>query len=300
MHLLEDLSKPSKGIQTHPIHVLYSELYILELLAESCSTHWADVNAIPRSFNGDDGQSSDSEGSEFEKDPKHFTPPKRNGQKRRASRNTLLARDTPPEPLPDSLVKRLLDAVKVFLQPVSENDVLPASNILDEALELGGKDILGQETPGTTNGHTSGTESSQLLLDKTNIIEAHIRGIIEYVSYSNWTRVLEYLRSALLYAARPSAGNAAQNSSLAEDERSAMITVKFISNLWADSRKLGIVIQELCSSFLHLRKHFQTTVAIVVPVLITRWLERNPKEFINLHSQQKRLDGGMHTLSLNI
>jgi neurofibromin 1 len=57
-----------------------------------------------------------------------------------------------------------------------------------------------------------------------------------------------------------------------------------------------VVIQELCGSFLHLRKAFQTTVAIVLPLLITRWLERNPGEFIDLHSLHKRLDGGAETL----
>jgi neurofibromin 1 len=300
VHLLEDLSRPYKGIQTHPIHVLHSELYILELLAESCSTHWADVNIIQGTSNGDDGQSSDSEGSDSEKGSKNSTPPRRHGQKRRASRNTLLARDTPPKPLPDDLVRRLLDAVKVFSKPVPENYVLPASNILDDAFEFKTRKSLGQEHVSSTNGHLGDIDVSKLLLDKTDAVDAHVRGIIEYVSFSNWPRVLEYLRNGLLYAARPAAGSAVQTNLVPEDERSALITVKFISTFWVDSRKLGIVIQELCGSFLHLRKSFQTTVAIVVPLLISRWLERNPDEFIDLHSLHKRLDGGMHNFSLGV
>jgi neurofibromin 1 len=59
---------------------------------------------------------------------------------------------------------------------------------------------------------------------------------------------------------------------------------------------LSVVIQELCGSFLHLRKAYQTTVAIVLPLLINRWLERNPEEFIDLHTMHKRLDGGAETL----
>ena len=298
MHLLEDLSRPYKGIQTHPIHVLHSELYILELLAESCSTHWAGVNTIPGASNGDDGQNSDSEGSDSEKGSEHSTPPRWHGQRRRASRNALLARHNPPEPFPDDLVRRLLDAVKVFSKPVSENYVLPANNILDDAFGFETGDFLGQENASSTNGHLGDTEASKLLLDKTDAVDAHIRGIIEYVSFSNWPRVLEYLKHGLLHAARPAAGNAVQTNLAPEDERSALITVNFISTFWVDSHKLGIVIQELCGSFLHLRKSFQATVAIVVPLLITRWLERNPDEFIDLHSLHKRLDGGMHNFSI--
>jgi neurofibromin 1 len=294
VQLLEALSRPYKEIQSHPIHVLHSELYILELLAECCSIHWAAVNTIPGTSNGDDGQSSDSEGSDSEKGPRHFMQPKWHGQKRRASRNALLVRDKPPEPLADDLVRRLLDAVKLFSKPVSENYVLPATNILDDAFKgYDHGDIFGQE-PNPANGNLSGTEVSKLLLDKTDAIDAHIRGIIEYVSFSNWSRVLEYLRNGLVHAAHAASGSAVQTNFVVEDDRSALITIKFISSFWVDSRKLGIVIQELCGSFLHLRKTFQTTVAIVVPLLITRWLERNPDEFIDLHTLHKRLDGGKH------
>jgi len=294
VQLLEALSRPYKDIQSHPIHVLHSELYILELLAECCSIHWAAVNTISGTSNEDDGQSSDSEGSDSEKGPRHFTQPKWHGQKRRASRNALLVRDKPPEPLADDLVRRLLDSVKLFTRPVSENYVLPATNILDDAFKgYDHGDIFGQE-PNSTNGNLSGTEISQLLIDKTDAIDAQIRGIIEYVSFSNWSRVLEYLRSGLVHAAHPASGSAVQTNFVIDDDRSALITIKFISSFWVDSRKLGIVIQELCGSFLHLRKTFQTTVAIVVPLLITRWLERNPDEFIDLHTLHKRLDGGKH------
>jgi len=119
---------------------------------------------------------------------------------------------------------------------------------------------------------------------------------MEYISSSNWSRVLEYLKSALQQATHQSAGNTTQSSFVVDDDRSALITIRLISHFWVDSRKLSVVIQELCGSFLHLRKSFQTTVAIVLPLLITRWLEHNPKEFIDLHTTRKRLDGGAETL----
>lgn len=298
MQLLEDLSRPYRGIQSHPIHVLHSELYILELLAESCSTHWAGVNTISKPIHGD-GQDSDFEGDDLEKGPKHFTLPKWNGQKRRESRNALLTRDKPPEPLTDDLIKRVLDAARLFLKPISENYVIPAANILDDAFRsMENKGLSSQENVSATNSNLNGTEVPKTLLNNAEAIDAHIREIIEYVSFSNWSRVLEYLRNALMYAAHASGGSAVQAGSGVEEDRNALVTIGFISSLWVDSRKLGIIIQELCGSFLHLRKAFQSVVAIVVPLLITRWVERSPAEFRELHTLHKRLDGGMYMVSL--
>ncbi|KAG4440411.1 hypothetical protein IFR05_004104 [Cadophora sp. M221] len=295
--LLEELSQPFKSIQSHPIHVLHSELYILELLAECCSIHWASVNTLEASA-VEDEVLSDSEHSDSDPDKKTASSPDASyDQKRRASRNRLLERDNPPGPLTDDLVKRLIDAVKLFSRPVPESYVLPATNILDDAFKglPAGESYL-SENPTLANGHLNGSEVSKLLVDKSDAIEAYTRGIIEYVSYSNWSRVLEYLKNALQQAAHQPTGNPAQANFVADDDRNALVSIRLISSFWVDSRKLSVVIQELCGSFLHLRKTFQTTVAIVLPLLITRWLERNPREFNDLHSMHKRLDGGAETL----
>lgn len=297
VQLLEELSKPYKGIQTHPIHILYSELYILELLTDCFSTHWNSVN-ISRGTVTDDTPGSDSDCSGSENGTKNISPPKGSSDRaRRASRNRLLTRDVPPEPLNHDLVKRLIDATKLFLRPLSDSYILPAANILDDVFK-GFSPVdssLAPESVTNTNGHLNGTEESRLLLERTEAIESFTRGIVEYISFSNWSRVLEYLKLSLR-AAHPVAGNTVQTNNVLDDDRSALITLRLISSFWVDSRKLSIVIQELCGSFLHLRKAFQTTVAIVLPLLITRWLERNPEEFIDLHSMHKRLDGGAETL----
>jgi neurofibromin 1 len=202
-----------------------------------------------------------------------------------------------PEPLDNDLVKRLIDAVKLFLRPLSDSYILPAANILDDVFKGFGpvNSSLLPDSMANTNGHLIGTEESRLLLDRTEAIESYTRGIVEYISFSNWSRVLEYLKISLR-AAHPVAGNTVQTNPPGDDDRSALITLRLVSSFWVDSRKLSIVIQELCGSFLHLRKAFQTTVAVVLPLLITRWLERNPEEFLDLHSTHKRLDGGAETL----
>lgn len=298
VQVLEDLAKPFKGVNSHPIHVLHSEIYLVELLAECCSTHWASVNTSRLGKGRHLVQSSGSESSGSEDSSKKAVPSDAHySQKRRASRNKLLARNTAPDALSDDLVKRLIDAIKLFSRPISESYVLPASNILDDAFKgVPGGSQSGPDITGATNGHLNGADVSKLLLDKSDAIEAYTRGVLEYVSCSNWPRVLEYLKSSLQQAAHQPAGNSAQSNIVTEDDRSTLTTLRLISSFWVDSRKLSVVIQELCGSFLHLRKAFQTTVAIVLPLLITRWLERNPEEFIDLHSLHKRLDGGAETL----
>jgi neurofibromin 1 len=244
----------------------------------------------------DDTQGSDSESSGSENSVKN-TPPSKGGydRARRASRNRLSIRDVSPEPLDDELVKRLIDAIKLFLRPLSDSYVLPAANILDDVFKGFSPADSSLAPENAANGLQNGTEISKLLLEKTEAIESYTRGIVEYISFSNWFRVLEYLKASLR-AAHPVVGNTVQATLPVDDDRSALITLRLISSFWVDSRKLSIVIQELCGSFLHLRKAFQTTVAIVLPLLITRWLERNPKEFIDLHTMHKRLDGGAETL----
>lgn len=287
MQLLEDLARPFKTILAHPLHVLHSEFYVLELLAECCTTHWESINAPE---NAGDIEDALSQGYKSDDGTKP--------EGRRASRNKLLARDNPPKALDDELVKRIIDVAKLFSNPIPDGYVLPASNILDDVLATPPPtyNLWPLDSSNGTNGQQNVTEAAILIQEHSESTEACIRKVVEFVSFSNWPRTLEYLRNSLrgLLAAHSSNGNQAQNGVLADDE--ALVIVRLIPSFWVDSRKLGLIIQELCGSFLHLRKAFQTIVAIVVPQLITRWLERNPEDFIELHTMHKRLDGGAETL----
>ncbi|KAK6598855.1 GTPase-activator protein for Ras-like GTPase [Botrytis cinerea] len=265
VQLLEDLARPYKTISAHPLHSIND--------SENTSDR---ENAPSQGFRSND--SIKPEG-------------------RRASRNKLLARDNPPEALDDDLAKRIIDVIKLFSNPIPDGYVLPAFNILDDVLGTSpASQSPGLDPLNGTNGQQNTTEAAILIQEHSESTEACIRKVVEFVSFSNWPRTLEYLRGSLrgLLAAQSSNGNQAQNGAVVDDE--ALVTVRLIPSFWVDSRKLGVVIQELCGSFLHLRKAFQTIVAIVVPQLITRWLERNPEEFIQLHTMHKRLDGGAETL----
>ncbi|RDW66243.1 hypothetical protein BP6252_09878 [Coleophoma cylindrospora] len=300
VQLLEELSRPYKTITAHPLHVIHSELYVIELLAECCSTHWAYVNSTSEKAKAEDDEHTDSEHSGSENGTRRKAK-----QEQGAAENGRLSQhglEYAPEPLEDNLVSRMLDAVKIFTQPVPDNYVLPAANILDDTFKYAGSKVAPSAPPSTSSSPANGqpviSDISKLLLEKLETTNSATRRIVEYISSSNWPKVLEYLKNSLrgLRAAHLPPGNNAQVNSAADEDRSALITIRLISYFWVNSRKLSIVIQELCGSFLHLRKAFQTAVAIVVPLLITRWLERNPEEFVELHTLHKRLDGGAETL----
>lgn len=211
-------------------------------------------------------------------------------------------RSVPPKPLDDTLVSRILEAVKLFQCPIPETYILPASNILDDGTFTTSQLDVGSFSDSTISGsaQAGNKEAFKLLEEKSDEIELCIRAIIEFVSASNWRYVLEHLkttfRSLQLPYTNQTARSAALTSSVQDEETSALITLRLVALLWVDARKLSQIIQEICSCFLHLKKAFQSTVAIVLPLLITRWLEQNPTEFVDLHVAHKRLDGGADTL----
>lgn len=115
---------------------------------------------------------------------------------------------------------------------------------------------------------------------------------------STWSAAFDNLRN-VIYTARtsvPMQGQPPPSAASIEEDRQALVMLRTVCFFWVDATKLSAIIQEFCSSFLHFRKPFQNTIAIVAPLLITRWLERFPNEFVQLHTSQKRRDSGPDTL----
>jgi neurofibromin 1 len=268
LSLLEDLAEPYKAVLAHPPHVLLSELYIFHLIADCCASNWQARNA------------QDDEDVELSAQQRAQLPV--------------------PEALDEVLIGRIFDVIKLLLDPVPEGHVLPAKTILDESSSKNIAIRLLEEANKTPLSAPSDEPlaSSRLLQDQAAAIESQVKIIVEYMTASSWTAVFDYLRTTI-YAIRttaPAQGVPIPSPTAAEDERSALITLRLVSCFWVDWQKLSLVIQEFCSSFLHFRKSFQNTVAIATPLLITRWIDRYPDEFVRLHSMRKRRDGGPDTL----
>lgn len=206
---------------------------------------------------------------------------------------------SPPPALGEALVGRILDAVRLFMAPIPETYVLPASNLLNESSTMQPRDPSNPTDDLHFGiGLVGAKETVRLLHEKSEEIELYARRIVEYISASNWDHVLDFLKNELriLRMSHPAQGVSVQYGLVTDEEKSSLVSLRLIASLCVDSKKLGLILHEVCGSFLHLRRPFQHTMAIVVPLLITRWLEKNPQDFVGLHVSHKRLDGGIDTL----
>ncbi|KAI1293389.1 GTPase [Xylaria venustula] len=266
--LLEDVSRSFKHGTNHPSYILQSEIYLVALAADCCSAHW---QALRESSVGDSPD----------------LPP------------SLL-----PKPLDDELAKRVFAYLEVLVEPIPDGYVIPAKAILEDDFVNEILDPRYDESPRSL-ASSSGSDTARDTIgsrdsnDETTAIEPHIKVIAKFVSASNWSASFDYVRSAMRNkrATGPAQSNSAQSLSISEEERAILVTLKFLSYLWVDAQKLGLVLQELSSTFLHLRRMFQNTVALVAPLLIFKWIERYPREFVRLHNQRRKLDGGPDTLA---
>lgn len=263
--LLEELGRPYKTFASHPPHILLTEVYILSLAADCCSAHWqalrnANSNGVPR---------------------------------------VPGSRPKDPEPLDNELVNRIFDLLKFLLQPLPESYVLPAKTILDERSAREIFDTrFGDSMPRAVSrsGSDDSRDTRAATNDDVDDVEPCIKVIVEFVTASSWSASFEYVRN-VIYGIRATApAQVVPTLAMAEEEKTALVILRFISYMWVDGQKLGLIIQELCSSFLHFRRAYQNTVAVITPLLITRWIERYPEEFVELHSQHRKLDGGPDTL----
>ncbi|EGX89201.1 Ras GTPase activator [Cordyceps militaris CM01] len=201
-----------------------------------------------------------------------------------------------PEKLGERVVVRLFEVFKSVLEPIPDDYVLPAQTLLDQTsvanitIPRPGRG----SAAGSTIRFTDGPESLDFQLVE---IDRHVKVIVEYMSVSSWTVTFSYIRS-VIHTVRSATGDSHMDTAknIQQHDRGALIILRLLSFCWVDGSKLGLLIQELCSSYLHFRGPYQNTVAVAIPLLITRWIDRYPDEFVMLHRLHKRLDGGADTL----
>ncbi|KAH7134832.1 hypothetical protein B0J13DRAFT_597650 [Dactylonectria estremocensis] len=257
LSLLEDLARPYTAVASHPSHVLHSELFILALIADCCSAHWA---SLTLESNASPDQAP-----------------------------------TPP-PLDEVLVSRLFDALKHLLEPIPDSYILPAQTLLDQ-VSTRNVAIPRSDDSSSTTGDEGSLDDDRLGAHLAEM-DAYVKTVIEYVTASSWDVAFDYFRN-VVYNIRTTTvaqSNPTTSGSFQDAEKAALVVLRLLSFFWVDGPRLGQVIQEICSSFLHFRKPYQNTIAVVTPLLITRWLDRFPREFVELHLLHRRLDGGADTL----
>ena len=286
---LEELCQPySKNATTHPTHVLLSELYLLALLADCCSSHWDTSSTAAAAVDA----TADLASSTSTRDATQFDD----------SAGRRKARYPPPVVLDGALVRRIFDIVRIFLNPTPDGQVLSSKTILDDyaSESLSIPSSSASDTPKTPVSSRSEDviDASQMLDSRISEIETHVKVVVEYVTASSWKPSLEYFKG-VVYRIRTVLSAQVpppQNSVNVEEEQSCLVVLRLMAYFSVSRNKMGQILQEICSSFLHFRKQFQNAVAIATPLLIIRWIERFPHEFVELHLMRLRVDSTAETL----
>lgn len=195
---------------------------------------------------------------------------------------------------------RIFELFKHLLEPFPDGYCLPARTILDErsAREIFDARFGDPTTRATSSsGSDDSRESKVVKSDDVEDVEPYIKIIVEFVTASSWSASFENVRTSIQGIRTTGATTqVVPTLAMAEEEKTSLVILRLVSYMWVDGQKLGLVIQELCSSFLHFRRAYQNTIAVITPLLIIGWIERYPKEFVTLHYQHKKLEGGADTL----
>ncbi|RIA90709.1 hypothetical protein C1645_875920 [Glomus cerebriforme] len=290
--LLEKISMSSSMVMEDfvPFEVLQSQLFILKILSACMTSHWKYYRGSKRELETKQPQQQQS--NEQQSNDDLITLVNHNQQNQQSQQNQSnhqnqsnqtnqtkhfkLPRswDDPP-PLEDSLAKYILSVLSRFLhQMASQED-----------------NTTGQPPTGSPAGPGSPSsnfpaapQGSSATFDIINDIYRNAGRVIFYISASNWAVVFSRIKNRIGYLTSTN------------DEWPETSELKLLECSDLNSKRLSMVLQELCSSFLHLKRSAQTMMANVLRKAIWNWIEVFPAEFVTLCQEQKRLEGGAEIL----
>ncbi len=129
-------------------------------------------------------------------------------------------------------------------------------------------------------------------------LQRAISQIMQYLSACNWSAAYTYMQDKLrtLRDLAITVGGGHSVAAGSDAEMSALSGLQILAHLWVNGRKLSLIIKELCGHFPNLSEVAQNSIATLLPQTITRWVDYNPTEFIQLHLSEKRLEGGADML----
>ncbi|KAG9291425.1 hypothetical protein G9A89_021843 [Geosiphon pyriformis] len=195
--------------------------------------------------------------------------------------------EDPPQ-LDDFLAKYILSVLSRFLhQMASQEDNLPNNQPTPGAPGTssagaggvgvgggGGAFGAGVGNNGNITPHSSATHDAICEIFK------NAGRVIFYISASNWGVVFSRIKTRIGYLTSTN------------DEWPETAELKLLECSDLNSKRLSMILKELCGSFMHLKRSAQTVMAVVLRKAIWNWIEVFPAEFVALCQSQKRMDGG--------
>lgn len=127
----------------------------------------------------------------------------------------------------------------------------------------------------------SGAETAERIIE----LEKAVFTVFEFLSASNWGLIYHTMQVKLKSLRQGSPNDDTDANGL-----------KFMAYMWLNSKKLSLVIQEISQNFFILKKHSQNVVAGLLPQAIHKWIDSNPQDFVQLHLNQKKLEGATDVL----
>ncbi|KAI9491357.1 hypothetical protein BDB00DRAFT_874401 [Zychaea mexicana] len=174
-----------------------------------------------------------------------------------------------PPPLEDNLAKYIVAIMSRFMHQMATAE--------ERDVGSGVANIMTRTEYNATG--TTGTPSDIML----DIYKAASR-VVFYVSASNWPIMFGKIKARILYL------------STTMDENPETADMRLLECSALNAKRLSMILTELCSTFMHLKKSAQLFVAVTLRRAIWNWIETYPSEFMRLCHSQKRLDGGPEIL----
>lgn len=168
--------------------------------------------------------------------------------------------------------------------PLDDKDAMHAFECIFRliAQPVGGDDhsTMNSSRP-TVQAEESGMDG---IMAKPTELDLGAHRVIEYLTASNWSLAYNIMQTKLRHL-----------RTTASDDVEAY-GLQFMAHMWLNSKKLSLIIQEISQTFLPLHKSTQNIIATVLPDAIHNWIDTNPRDFVELHLAQRKLEGGAEML----
>ncbi|KAF9977447.1 Ras GTPase activating protein ira2, partial [Modicella reniformis] len=263
-----------------PVDVMQSQLFVLRILSQCMEAHW---KAYRDQLTQHLREQTEQESEEMARESVANTGSTLDSNTVSAISAVAQARHSDPPPLDDPLAKYVLSVLTRFLHDVPTAEDPDARS--DSMTTSGGSSSRRR----TTETDTTLVASS---LNTANLQEAEISNeiyktagrVLFYISASNWPIVFARLKARI------------QHLTTTNDDWPETAELKLLETASLNQRRLGQVLTELRSTFLHLKRSAQTVMGQVLHKAIWNWIEVFPSEFVHLCQTQKRMEGEPHIL----
>ncbi|KAI1294478.1 Ras GTPase activating protein ira2 [Mortierella claussenii] len=278
---LENISKQNGMVleEVVPYDVMQSQLFVLRILSQCMEAHW-------KAYRDQLTQHLREQSEQESEDAAFRDGMSTNGSVTDTAVSAITAvaaaRHSDPPALDDALAKYVLSVLTQFLHdvPTAEDPDSKSETVTINSTNNKKKASETDSAPIASSHNTANIQEVEL----SNEIYKTAGRVLFYISASNWPIVFARLKARI------------QHLTTTNDDWPETAELKLLETASLNQRRLGQVLTELRSTFLHLKRSAQTVMGQVLHKAIWNWIEVFPSEFVHLCQTQKRMEGEPHIL----